>query len=259
MRPMRSAATSKRNSDLFRSRVSALNSEGSTIRANAPSSPRSGRTAGSERTSRYHGASGIGDPSRSRRSENVAAGTKPRTAGSRVPTPLACEKTFFESPIRTRVRKRPRAQAAATTSGPSFGPYPTSSIPTVSVTASPYPPARLTSINRASTIRRDEVHQNARRGERLRLRRRVPREDRRSGQALDRGERPPHGDRLRRPHPDRALQGGRLPDDHVQRRRLRRLDVRQWDPVYRQVRLRPRPHQEEVDHRRDEKRHRLAR
>jgi hypothetical protein len=107
---------------LFRCRVASLNSAGSTIRAQDPASSGSGAQSGRPSGAAYQGASGIRAESFSRSSENVAARRKPSTAGSSVSIPLDCEKTFFESPIRTPEGSGRAEQAAVTTSGPSDGP-----------------------------------------------------------------------------------------------------------------------------------------
>src|SRR6185436_2211944 len=107
-------------------------------RAQEPVSSGSGAQSGRPIGAAYQGDAGIGAERIWRSSENVDARRKPSTAGSSVSIPFCCEKTFFESPIRTPAGSGRDADAAATTSGPRLGPYPTSSMPTVRVTAVPY-------------------------------------------------------------------------------------------------------------------------
>ena len=92
----------------------------------------------------------------------------------------------------------------------------------------------------------DEVHEDARHRQRLRVRRRLRRAAAGGpGRPRAQGQRPALRRRRGRADPHPPVRQGRRPHAHVQRRRQRGGDVRQRRPLRRQVRLRPRANEEQ--------------
>ena len=211
--------------------------DGQGGRAARPAARRGARTDADASASTSTTAAPTGARSASSPARTAAAGSAPRRPGDWLERgrPVAClvprggvRDDAPADPPRLLARRRPRAPAGRP--------------PGIRGRA----PARRASsgskvLSRRARARRDEVHQDARDRQRLRLRQQLrPEAAGRPGAAGRRGQRPALRHRLRRPDPDRPLRAGRRPDADVQRRRLRVGDVRQRRPLRRQVRLRPR-------------------